>query len=169
MRRCAIRRGARFAALDPIAHRARTALWLAGRRRRPRRWRFGWITCVVSTLEVQAPLRINDRSVWIGGRSTASGSAVSRNLPKQTGWRSGHRIVRSRSKPILYLAESFRTGEAVRAAVAGVRWSGTTQTWRLEKLGYQHRAPRRRARSMSYARRHSTNVCPGNRVRYMSC
>ncbi len=31
-------------------------------------------------------------------------------------------------------------------------------------LGITRRS--RRARSMSYARRHSTNVCPGNRVRY---
>ena len=31
-------------------------------------------------------------------------------------------------------------------------------------LGITRRS--RRARSMSYARRHSTNVCPGNQVRY---
>ena len=57
----------------------------------------------------------------------------------------------------------FQNLEAVRAAVADFveRYN---QTWRLEKLGYQ--TPIEAARSMSYARRHSTNVCPGNRVRY---
>ena len=57
----------------------------------------------------------------------------------------------------------FQNLAAVRAAVADFveRYN---QTWRLEKLGITRRS--RRARSMSYARRHSTNVCPGNRVRY---
>ncbi len=57
----------------------------------------------------------------------------------------------------------FQNLEAVRAAVADFveRYN---QTWRLEKLGITRRS--RRARSMGYARRHSTNVCPGNRVRY---
>ena len=57
----------------------------------------------------------------------------------------------------------FQNLEAVRAAVADFveRYN---QTWRLEKLGYQ--TPIEGARSMCYARRHSTNVCPGNRVRY---
>ena len=57
----------------------------------------------------------------------------------------------------------FQNLEAVRAAVADFveRYN---QTWRLEKLGITRRS--RRARSMCYARRHSTNVCPGNRVRY---
>ena len=59
----------------------------------------------------------------------------------------------------------FQNLEAVRAAVANFveRYN---QTWRLEKLGYH--TPSRRARSMCSARRHSTNVCPGNRVRYTS-
>ena len=60
----------------------------------------------------------------------------------------------------------FQNLEAIRAAVADFveRYN---QTWRLEKLGYH--TPSRRARSMCSARRHSTNVCPGNRVRYIWC
>ena len=56
----------------------------------------------------------------------------------------------------------FQNLEAVRAAVADFveRYN---QTWRLEKRVSRRS---RRARSMSCARRHSTNVCPGNRVRY---
>ena len=58
----------------------------------------------------------------------------------------------------------FQNLEAVRAAVADFveRYN---QTWRLEKAWVSN-AESRRARSMSYARRHSINVCPGNRVRY---
>ena len=44
-------------------------------------------------------------------------------------------------------------------------WSGTTRPGVSRSLGITRRS--RRARSMSYARRHSTNVCPGNRVRYI--
>ena len=43
-------------------------------------------------------------------------------------------------------------------------WSGTTRPGVSRSLGIKRRS--RRARSMSCARRHSTNVCPGNRVRY---
>ena len=56
----------------------------------------------------------------------------------------------------------FQNLEAVRAAVADFveRYN---QTWRLEKLGYHTPIE---AREEYEARRHSTNVCPGNRVRY---
>ena len=52
----------------------------------------------------------------------------------------------------------FQNLEAVRAAVADFveRYN---QTWRLEKLGYQTPIEE------YVLRRHSTNVCPGNRVR----
>ena len=44
------------------------------------------------------------------------------------------------------------------------RLRGAVQPGRPRSLGITRRS--RRARSMSYARRHSTNVCPRNRVRY---
>ena len=59
-------------------------------------------------------------------------SALSRNR-KRTVWRSGG-IARSRSKRST--AESFRTSRPS-APPWPTAWSGTTQTWRLEKLGYQ--------------------------------
>ena len=56
--------------------------------------------------------------------------------------------------------------EAVRAAVANCveRYN---QTWRLETLGYH--TPIEAREEDELARRHSTNVCPGNRVRYRLC
>ena len=85
--------------------------------------------------------------------------ALSRNR-KRTVWRSGG-IVRSRSKRST--AESFRTSRPS-APPWPTSWSGTTRPGVSRSLGITRRS--RRARSMSYARRHSTNVCPGNRVRY---
>ena len=70
-------------------------------------------------------------------------------------------IVRSRSKRST--AESFRTSRPS-APPWPTSWSGTTRPGVSRSLGIKRRS--RRARSMSYARRHSTNVCPGNRVRY---
>ena len=131
--------------------RARTALWLAGRRRRPRAGDFGWIT-VVSTCQTTSSSKSG-----IGGSTPAS--ALSRNR-KRTGWRSGG-IVRSRSKRST--AESFRTSRPS-APPWPTSWCGTTRPGVSRSLGIKRRS--RRARSMSYARRHSTNVCPGNRVRY---
>ena len=86
-------------------------------------------------------------------------SALSRNR-KRTVWRSGG-IVRSRSKRST--AESFRTSRPS-APPWPTSGSGTTRPGVSRSLGITRRS--RRARSMSYARRHSTNVCPGNRVRY---
>ena len=86
-------------------------------------------------------------------------SALSRNR-KRTVWRSGG-IARSRSKRST--AESFRTSRPS-APPWPTSWSGTTRPGVSRSLGITRRS--RRARSMSYARRHSTNVCPGNRVRY---
>ena len=60
-------------------------------------------------------------------------------------------------------AESFRTSRPS-APPWPTSWSGTTRPGVSRSLGITRRS--RRARSMSYARRHSTNVCPGNRVRY---
>ena len=59
----------------------------------------------------------------------------------------------------------FQNLEAVRAAVADFveRYN---QTW-ASREAWVSNADRGRARSMSYAGRHSTNVCPGNRVRYI--
>ena len=93
----------------------------------------------------------------IGGSTPVS--ALSRNR-KRTGWRSGG-IARSRSKRSP--AESFRTSRPS-ASPWPTSWSGTTRPGVSRSLGITRRS--RRARSMSYARRHSTNVCPGNRVRY---
>ena len=59
----------------------------------------------------------------------------------------------------------FQNLEAVRAAVANFVERFTTRPGVSRSLGIKRRS--RRARSMSYARRHSTNVCPGNRVRYI--
>ena len=117
----------------------------------PAGWRFGWIT-VVSTCQTTSSSRSG-----IGGSTPAS--ALSRNR-KRTVWRSGG-IVRSRSKRST--AESFRTSRPS-APPWPTSWSGTTRPGALRSLGIKRRS--RRARSMSYARRHSTNVCPGNRVRY---
>ena len=116
-------------------------------------WRFGWIT-VVSTCQTTSSSRSG-----IGGSTPAS--ALSRNR-KRTVWRSGG-IVRSRSKRST--AESFRTSRPS-APPWPTSWSGTTRPGVSRSLGITRRS--RRARSMSYARRHSINVCPGNRVRY-SC
>ena len=74
-------------------------------------------------------------------------------------WSGG--IVRSRSKRST--AESFRTSRPS-APPWPTSCSGTTRPGVSRSLGITRRS--RRARSMSYARRHSTNVCPGNRVRY---
>ena len=60
-------------------------------------------------------------------------------------------------------AESFRTSRPS-APPWPTSWCGTTRPGVSRSLGIKRRS--RRARSMSYARRHSTNVCPGNRVRY---
>ena len=62
-------------------------------------------------------------------------------------------------------AESFKTSRPS-APPWPTSWSGTTRPGVSRSLGITRRS--RRARSMSYARRHSTNVCPGNRVRYMA-
>ena len=117
----------------------------------PAGWRFGWIT-VVSTCQTTSSSKSG-----IGGSTPAS--ALSRNR-KRTGWRSGG-IVRSRSKRST--AESFRTSRPS-APPWPTSWCGTTRPGVSRSLGIKRRS--RRARSMSYARRHSTNVCPGNRVRY---
>ena len=66
-----------------------------------------------------------------------------------------------RSRDVVQAEGSARTEGARRAT----SWSGTTRPGVSRSLGIKRRS--RRARSMSYARRHSTNVCPGNRVRYM--
>ena len=118
----------------------------------PAGWRFGWIP-VVSTCQTTSSSRSG-----IGGSTPAS--ALSRNR-KRTVWRSGG-IVRSRSKRST--AESFRTSRPS-APPWPTSWSGTTRPGALRSLGIKRRS--RRARRMSYARRHRTNVCPGNRVRYM--
>ena len=94
-----------------------------------------------------------------GAAKTHDASALSRNR-KRTVWRSGG-IARSRSKRST--AESFRTSRPS-APPWPTSWSGTTRPGVSRSLGIKRRS--RRARSMSYARRHSTNVCPGNRVRY---
>ena len=103
--------------------RARTALWLAGRRRRPRAGASdgSWQSSICQTTS-------SSRS-GIGGSTPAL--ALSRNR-KRTVWRSGG-IVRSREQAIH--GRIFQNLEAVRAAVADFveRYN---QTWRLEKLGY---------------------------------
>ena len=80
--------------------------------------------------------------------------------PATNGGRSGG-IARSRSTRST--AESFSTSRPS-APPWPTSWSGTTRPGVSRRLGITRRS--RRARSMSYARRHSTNVCPGNRVRY---
>ena len=115
-------------------------------------WRFGWIT-VVSTYQTTSSSKSG-----IGGSTPAS--ALSRNR-KRTVWRSGG-IARSRSKRST--AESFRTSRPS-APPWPTSWCGTTRPGVSRSLGITRRS--RRARSTSYARRHSTNVCPGNRVRYI--
>ena len=141
--------GSRFAALDPIAQgfERLMARWTPTS---PAGWRFGWIMAV-STCQTTSSSRSS-----IGGSTPAL--ALSRNR-KRTVWRSGG-IVRSRSKRSM--AESFRTSRPS-APPWPTSWSGTTRPGVSRSLGITRRS--RRARSMSYARRHSTNVCPGNRGR----
>ena len=64
-------------------------------------------------------------------------------------------------------AESFRTSRPS-ASPWPTSWSGTTRPGVSRSLGITRleAVDFVRARSMCYARRHSTNVCPGNRVRY---
>ena len=119
----------------------------------PAGWRFGWI---------HGSQYLSDTSSsrsGIGGSTPAL--ALSRNR-KRTVWRSGG-IVRSRSKRSM--AESFRTSRPF-APPWPTSWSGTTRPGVSRSLGITRRS--RRARSMSYARRHSTNMCLGNRVRYIT-
>ena len=142
--------GSRFAALDPIAQ-GLERLYGSLDADVARGLAFGWITAV-STCQT-----ISSSRSGIGGSIPAS--ALSRNR-KRTVWRSGG-IVRSRSKRST--AESFRTSRPF-APPWPTSWSGTTRPGALRSLGIKRRS--RRARSLSYARRHSTNVCPGNRVRY---
>ena len=104
--------------------RAQTSLWLAGRRRRPPGWRFGWITGV-STCQTTSSSRSG-----IGGSTPAS--ALSRNR-KRTVWRSGGN--RTLKEQAIH-GRIFQNLEAVRAAVAD-SVERYNQTWRLEKLGYQ--------------------------------
>ena len=129
--------------------RARTSLWLAGRRRRPRAGASDGSRESVPVRPLpQADPVLGDPPQLRLCRGTGN---------ERCGGSGG--IARSRSKRST--AEIFQNLEAVRAAVADCveRYN---QTWRLEKLGYQ--TPDRSARGvMSYARRHSTNVCPGNR------
>ena len=61
------------------------------------------------------------------------------------------------------LCRIFQNLEAVRAAVADFVERYNPRPGVSRSLGITRRS--RRARSMSYARRHGTNVCPGNRVR----
>ena len=141
--------GSRFAALDPIAQ---------GLERR-----YGSLDADVARGlalrmdHVSTCQTTSSSKSGIGGSTPAS--ALSRNR-KRTVWRSGG-IVRSRSKRST--AESFRTSRPS-APPWPTSWSGTTRPGVSRSLGIKRRS--RRARSMSYARRHSTNVCPGNRVRY---
>ena len=110
-------------------------------------WRFGWIT-VVSTCQTTSSSR--------SGRHPSFGFVEE---PETNGV--AERWVRSRSKRST--AESFRTSRPS-APPWPTSWSGTTRPGVSRSLGITRRS--RRARSMSYARRHSINVCPGNRVRY---
>ena len=115
--------GSRFAALDPICARARTSLWLAGRRPSPVGWRFGWITGV-STCQTTSSSRSG-----IGGSTPAS--ALSRNRKPNGVAERWNRTLKEQA-----IHGRIQNLEAVRAAVADFveRYN---QTWRLEKLGYQ--------------------------------
>ena len=86
-------------------------------------------------------------------------SASSRNR-KRTGWWSGG-TARSRSKR--FTAASFRTSRLC-GPPSPRSSSDTTRPGGSRSSGITPRS--RRARSTSYARRRSANVCPKNRVRY---
>ena len=140
--------GSRFAALDPIAQ-GLERLWLAGRRIRPRAGASDGGSQYLSDHFRASEIRywgIHPSFRTLSEEPETNGVAERWNLTLKEQAIHGRIFAEPRGR---------------RGAVADFveRYN---QTWRLEKLGYAH-ADRGCARSMSYARRHSTNMCLGTR------
>ena len=133
--------------------RARTSLWFAGRRCRPRAGASDGPRQSVSV----RPLPQADPVL---------GDPPQFRLCRGTGNERGGGAVELHAQGASDPRPNLSEPRGPSASPWPTSWSGTTRPGVSRSLGITRRS--RRARSMCYARRPSTNVCPGNRVRYRS-